>query len=353
MNKINNLKLIIFVAIIVVAVLISRLYLFNKKNMNTTDNITKSIASNQTLNSLSIAAMRQKSYPGSPITIEQTLADTSYYHQYIVSYLSEGLKINALLTIPIGTKPVNGWPAIIFNHGYIPPEQYKTTERYVAYVDAFAKRGYIVLKSDYRGNGSSQGSPEGAYYSPSYAIDVLNALSSIKKYQDVNPNKIGMWGHSMGGNITLRNLVVNTKDIKAAVIWGGVVGSYDDLLNNWHRSTPFQPSEREIASSRSGKQNFIGKFGTPVQNPGFWNSIDPTFFVSDITAPIQLDVGGSDEEVPPSFSQKLFEKLKNAGKTVEIYSYPGNDHNISQSLSLALERSVNFFDKYLKGGDKI
>lgn len=351
MNKIKNPKLIIFVSIIIIVVLIYRFYNFNKKVIQSTLNIAKSQTSNKALSPLSIVAMRQKAYPGSPITIEQTLLDTAYYHQYVVSYLSEGLKINALLTIPIGKKPINGWPAIIFNHGYIPPEQYRTTERYVAYVDAFAKNGYIVLKPDYRGNGSSQGSPEGAYYSASYAIDVLNALSSIKKYQDVNPNKIGMWGHSMGGNITLRSLVVNTKDIKAAVIWGGVVGSYNDLLNNWHRTTTFVPSEKEIATGRNGRQNFVSKFGTPMQNPTFWNSIDPTFFVSDITAPIQLDVGGSDEEVPPAFSKALYDKLKSIGKSAEIYSYPGNDHNISQDLSLALQRSVNFFDKYLKGGE--
>ena len=350
--KTLSLKFKILALLIFFAVLISAAFIIsNKKNSYSINVADKQISTNQNLNPLSIQAMRAKKYPGSTITIERNLADTGTYHQYIISYKSEGLKIYALLTVPVGEKPKNGWPVVIFNHGYIPPEQYRTTERYAAYVDAFAKNGYIVLKPDYRGNGSSEGNPEGAYYSPSYATDVLNALSSIKKYQDVNPNKIGMWGHSMGGNITLRDLVVNTKDVKAAVIWGGVVGSYDDLLNNWQRSVPFHPSSRELTYRNTGRQSIINKFGTPAQNPAFWNSIDPTFFVSEITAPIQLDVGEADEEVPPAFSQKLYDKLKNAGKTVEIYTYPGNDHNISQSLNLALERSVNFFDKYLKGGE--
>ena len=46
---------------------------------------------------------------------------------------------------------------VIFNHGYIPPAQHRTTERYVAYVDAFARNGYIVFRSDYRGHGNSEG----------------------------------------------------------------------------------------------------------------------------------------------------------------------------------------------------
>ena len=349
----KNMSLLfkVLVLFIIFVVLVLILFLANNKKNSSSQSVSIKQINNKVLNPLSIQAMREKVYPGSEITVEQTLSDTQSYHQYVVSYKSEGLKIYALLTVPIGEKPKNGWPVVIFNHGYIPPEQYQTTERYVAYIDAFARNGYIVLKPDYRGNGNSEGNPEGAYYSPSYTTDVLNALSSIKKYKDANPNKIGMWGHSMGGNITLRSLVINTKDIKAAVIWGGVVGSYGDLLNNWHRRTPFQPSQRELVYRSSGRQNIVNKFGTPEQNPTYWNAIDPTFFVVDITAPIQLDAGEADEEVPPAFSQKLYDKLKNAGKTVEIYIYPGNDHNISQSLNLALEHSVNFFDKYLKGGE--
>jgi predicted acyl esterase len=45
----------------------------------------------------------------------------------------------------------------IFKHGYIPPEQYRTTERYGTYVDSFAHNGHIVLKPDYRGRGNSEG----------------------------------------------------------------------------------------------------------------------------------------------------------------------------------------------------
>jgi len=180
--------------------------------------------------SLAIESMRKREYPGSDIVIEQTLPPGLNYNRYIASYKSDGLKIYALLTVPQWRKPAKGWPVIIFNHGYIPPEQYRTTERYLTYTDAFARNGYIVFKSDYRGNGNSQGQPEGAYYSPAYAIDILNALSALKRYKDANPDKIGMWGHSMGGNITLRDIVVDTRDIKAAVIWGGVVGSYEEGL---------------------------------------------------------------------------------------------------------------------------
>ena len=158
--------------------------------------------------------MREQVYPGSDLVIEQKLQPGANYQRYIASYLSEGLKQYGLLTVPNGNPATTGWPVIIFNHGYIPPEQYRTTERYVAYVDGFARNGYVVFRPDYRGHDKSEGEASGGYGSPAYTIDVLNALASVKRYTGVDPNRIGMWGHSMGGHITLRAMVV-TQDIKA------------------------------------------------------------------------------------------------------------------------------------------
>lgn len=300
---------------------------------------------------LSVEYMRKQTYPGSDIVIEQTLSPGSNYDRYVASYKSDGNKIFALLTVPQGIKPKTGWPVIIFNHGYIQPEQYRTTERYIAYTDAFSRNGYIVFKSDYRGHGESEGKPEGAYYSPAYTIDILNAVSSIKKYQAADPKRIGMWGHSMGGMITLRTMVT-TSDIKAGVIWAGVVASYEDLTNNWHHPDlnprPFVPSEREQAARRPGRQSYIDKYGTFQQNPSFWQSISPISYVKDISGPIQLHHGTADEEVPLLFSQKLDETLTESGKSVELFTYEGDNHNLSSNLETALQRSVEFFDTHLK-----
>jgi len=307
---------------------------------------------------LSIEYMRKQHYPGSDLVIEEVLSSGSNYNRSIVSYKSDGLKIFALLTVPQGLKPKTGWPVIIFNHGYIPPEQYRTTERYIAYTDAFSRNGYVVLRPDYRGHGDSEGKPEGPYYSPAYTIDVLNAVSSIKKYRDpstketvIDSNRIGMWGHSMGGMITLRTMVV-TNDIKAADIWSGVTASYEDLTNNWHHPDlnprPFVPSQREQASGRPGRQQLIIKYGDFKTNPTFWNSISPITYVENISGPIQLQHGTNDAEVPLLFSQKLDEALKKIGKPSTFYKYENDDHNLSNNLNTALERSVAFFDMYLK-----
>lgn len=295
---------------------------------------------------LSIENLRNGDYPGSDLVIEQTLSPGRNYQRYIASYRSEGLKIYGLLTIPNGTKPSTGWPAIIFNHGYIPPAQYKTTERYIAYTDAFSRNGYILFRPDYRGHGNSEGTPSGAYSSNDYTIDVLNATSSVKRHPDADPGRIGMWGHSMGGHITLRNMVVS-KDIKAGVIWAGVVASYPDLIQNWRRSsTNPQPTP---TGARRWRQSLIDQYGDPGQNPDFWNSISATSYLSEISGPLELHHGAADTSVPVEFSQTLEKQMQMAGQPVELYIYPGDDHNISANFTLAATRSVQFFDKHLKG----
>lgn len=295
---------------------------------------------------LSIEVLRKGDYPGSDIVIEQTLTSGSNYKRFVTSYKSEGLKIFGLLTVPNTDPPESGYPVVIFNHGYIAPNVYKTTEKYVAYQDAFARAGYITFKSDYRGHGNSEGIATGGYGSNAYTIDILNAVSSLKKYPNVNPQKIGMWGHSMGGHITLRNMVVS-KDIKAGVIWAGVVGSYPDLLNNWRRRNT-SPPPGIPTGARRWRQELTEKFGTPEENPQFWNSISANFYLSDISGPIQLHHGTNDASVPIEFSQKLQGQLKSSNKEVELFIYDGDDHNLSKNLSLALKRSVEFFDKNLK-----
>jgi dipeptidyl aminopeptidase/acylaminoacyl peptidase len=296
---------------------------------------------------LSIESLRNGEHAGSDLVVEQTLPAGSNYSRSIVSYRSEGLKIYALLTIPNGTAPEGGWPAIVFNHGYIPPAEYRTTERYIAYTDAFSRSGYILLRPDYRGHGNSEGQAAGGYGTNNYSIDVLNALASLKKHPSVNTQKMGMWGHSMGGHITLRNMVVS-KDIKAGVIWAGVVASYPDLITSWRRRSPQPMGTPGTLNSRSWRQSLIQEHGEPNENDPFWQSISANSYLNDISGPLQLHHGTADTSVPVEFSQKLDSQMKAANQPVETFIYPGDDHNLVNNLGIALQRSVRFFDEHLK-----
>ncbi len=340
-KKILILPIIVLVVVFLVA---NCPAIRSQENTSPSENeISQSFASHP----LSIESLRQGDYPGSEITIEQALSPGSNYQKYLASYQSEGLKIFGLLTVPEGSPPENGWPVVILNHGYISPSVYRTTEKYVAYQNAFARNGYLTFKPDFRGHGDSEGMALGGYGSNDYTIDVLNALASIKTYPGVDPQKIGMWGHSMGGHITLEVMVVSP-EVKAGVIWAGVVSSYEDLFNRWRRRGATPPPEVQNSPRRRWRQTLMEEFGSPEENPTFWQAISANFYLNDVSGPIQLHHGTADSSVPIEFSEKLETQLKELGKEVELYQYQGDDHNISQNLSLALQRSVEFFDRYLK-----
>jgi dipeptidyl aminopeptidase/acylaminoacyl peptidase len=300
---------------------------------------------------MTIAALRQGSYPGSDIVVESELEPGANYSRYRVYYLSEGLKIYSLLTVPNDAPPEGGYPGIVFNHGFIPPDVYRTTERYIAYVDWLARAGYVVFRIDYRGHDQSEGEATGAYSDPGYTSDVLNAATSLRHHPLVNPDRVGMWGHSMGGYLTLRAMVIDP-NVKAGVIWAGVVGSYPDLISHWRpgRPTP-TPDPLATPSERSWRWGWAQLYGSPEDNPEFWDSISSNTYVADLGGPIQMHHGTADESVPLVLSQLLAEDINAVGGVVQLFEYEGDNHNLSGFFSMAMTRTIAFFDQYLKGAD--
>lgn len=313
------------------------------KNLTTPAEVTSEI---ENKDPLAIESMRAKTYPGSEITIEETLAPGSNYKRFIASYKSDGLKINGLLTIPNAATPSGGFPAVAFIHGHLDEESYSPTERYVAYQDGFAKNGYVTFKPDLRGHGQSEGEPVQSNFSPGYVSDALNTVATLQKMPQVNPEKIGMWGHSMGGGITLRSMVVSPA-VKAGVIWAGVVGDYEDLLERYRKRIPWMNAGAS-SMTRSALAEALEKYGSPSANNNFWKEIDPYNYLAEISGPVQLHHGDLDDSVPVEFSAHLDDALKKAGKESENYVYVGSDHNIAQHFGTAMQRSIEFFDKNLK-----
>ena len=295
------------------------------------------------IRALAIPTMRARTYPGSPLIVEQTLTPGANYNRYLVSYRSDGLQIFGLLTVPTGTPPTTGWPVILFNHGYIPPERYRPTERYEAQIDALARNGYIVLRPDFRGHGASEGSAAGGYTGPAYTIDVLNAVAAVRTYALADPARIGMWGHSLGGLLTLRSMVIDQR-IKAGVIWSGVVVAFPDLLT----LLDFSPTPIPNTVFRFRDQLY-SEFGTPQTNADFWNTISPNHFLADLSGPLQLHHGTGDAIVPVLFSAILTDQVAAAGQAAELFTYSGDDHNITENFDTAMARTVRFFDEQVKG----
>lgn len=296
-------------------------------------------------NELTLDYLTELEIEGSPIIFEERLADGANYQQFIASYISEGNKIYGLLTIPFGDIPEDGFPAIVFNHGYIPPTVYRTTERYIAYVDNLARAGFVVFKIDMRGHGNSEGEPRGAYFSPDYTIDALSAFKSLQLLDFVDPEAIGMWGHSMAGNLVLRAMLVEP-EIKAGVIWGGAVYSYDDLIRYGITDVSFVPRNNEVILNQQASVR--DTYNWPDLSHPYWEAISLTGNIDRLENPIQLHHAQDDDVVSINYSFGLAEVLNLNGKEYSFYSYEGGGHNInSPYFNTAMSRTIDFFRQNL------
>ncbi len=296
-----------------------------------------------TLHPMEIVAMRQGSYPGSDIVIDKELEKGPNFRRYYAWYRSEGLKIYGMLTIPQAPMPQGGHPALVFLHGSIEPTIYRTLERYVAYTDWLSRSGYVVFKIDLRGHDRSEGVATGAYSTPGFTVDTLNAVAALQRHPQVNPEKIGMWGHSMGGFLTLRAMVIS-KQIKVGVIWAGLVCDYPDMFYRWRRN-PATVTPRVFSGWRA---EWIASNGTPEEAPEFWKAVSANTYLADLSGPLQLHHGTGDTSVPAVFSEELDVAVKEVGGTSELHIYKADNHNLSVSFATAMTRTVQFFDKYLK-----
>lgn len=294
---------------------------------------------------LTIPYLRARSYD-SQIDKLRIVREQPTYDGYLTSYISDGFKINGYLTIPKGEMPIEGWPAIIFVHGYIPPTTYQTLEKYEDYVDYLARSGFVVFKIDLRGHGDSEGEPGGAYYSSDYVIDTLSAYSALQSAEFINPQRIGIWGHSMAGNVVLRSLAVKP-EIPAVVIWSGAGFSYDDLLKYGLNDNSYRPPTDN--SNRLRRRNeLFSTYGQFSKESNFWSQVAPTSYLQDIKGAIQLIVARDDDVVSPNYSRDLNLILDKTTIQHELNEYPSGGHNISNpSFVPAMDATVRFFNKYL------
>ncbi|MCD8506805.1 alpha/beta fold hydrolase [Candidatus Woesebacteria bacterium] len=295
-----------------------------------------------------IAGMRQTELGETELAIEQVYSENTAYTSYRASYQSEGNTIYGLLTVPKSARPENGYPAIIFLHGYIPPDQYVTTERYVSYVDSLARADYVVFKIDYRGHGESEGEPSGAYHSPGYVFDTLYAAKALEQDDRVNAQAIGLWGHSMSGNITLRSAAVN-QQFPAAVIWAGAGFTYRDLEKYRISDSSFVRSRKTEQEILERAQSLREQFGQYSENTAFWEQMDPTNYLGGVETAFQLHHAENDSVVNPGYSRDLAKIFEDEGVEHELYLYSTGGHDIEgQSFNTAMQRTIQFFDTYLK-----
>lgn len=278
-------------------------------------------------------------YGSGKLAIQEVMEVNSYFTRTLITYPSDGLTIYGFMNTP-QERPGRSsppYPVIIALHGYIEPEVYNTLDYTTGYADTLARAGYIVIHPNLRGYRPSDDGDN--RFRVGMAIDVLNLIALVRQsagqpgaLELADGERIGLWGHSMGGGITTRVLTVD-QGIKAAVLYGAMSG---DEQKNYER----------IYSYFSNGTRGLEELQTPEEA---LQRISPVNFLERIASAVSIHHGQEDLDVPLSWSVELCEQLKELAKPVECFTYPDQPHTFQGDGSVQfMQRVIDFYDRILR-----
>jgi uncharacterized protein len=276
--------------------------------------------------------LRRRTYGGGKIEVLEKLDETDLYTSYSIRYPSDGLNIYGFMNVPKGQGP---FPVIVSVHGYAPNGQYNVFDPLMDYAAPLAENGYIVVHPGLRNLSPSDSGDN--ILRVGMSVDVLNLIALLKDQGNLpaelsaaNPGLLGLWGTSLGGEISLRVLTVSP-DIRAAVLYSAMSGNEE--LNS-----------RQLYRVTQDKQ-FQDDAQVPIE---MLDRISPMYFYHYITSAVQLDHGTQDTTAPISWAVETCNFLQSAGVYVQCIYYPDMGHVFNRSNNEKLVmNALEFYQLHL------
>ncbi|MBI5575170.1 MAG: alpha/beta fold hydrolase [Deltaproteobacteria bacterium] len=283
-----------------------------------------------------IENLRKKDFPGGPVRIVKRLESAGAFDRYLIEYDSGRLNITGMMDVPRGKGP---FPVVVLNHGHYDQKNFSPGLGFRQAADAFARKGYVAVGSDFRNMGGSD-KGEDFFQHLGSLEDVLRLVDAVKKLPYVDPERIGMWGYSGGGWLTLKSAAIKP-EIKAIAVLGSMSADDRDnylALQKWH------------PTALAEVDRFVGK---PGESPEAYAKLSAKNYLKDVPARVIIHHGADDKAVPLPWAEKLRDRLRSEGKVVEMYVYEGQGHVLKgRAWDLSTERTIRFFDRYLTEGLK-
>lgn len=260
------------------------------------------------------------------------LADRALGATRDVSFMSDGVEIHGILTLPPDYQEGRSYPVLVRLHG---GPVYQFSHEFMFDWRLYAARGYIVLGINPRGS-SGRG------------FDFSRAI-----YAD--------WGN------------LDVRDVKAGVDWllaEGLAGadrlgvggwSYGGILTNYVVASD---PRFKVAVSGAGMANFLGGYGAdmyareyelelgrPWRASEAWARVSYPFLHADrITAAVLFQCARADFNVPCIGAEQMYQALRSEGRNAGLVIYPGENHGLSTPSYRAdrLRRNLDWYDRFLK-----
>ena len=284
---------------------------------------------------VSLPALMQTEITGTDLVVGDAIGSTAKYTRHPVTYKANEFTISGIMNIPKGDGP---FPTLVLGHGYIDTDIYTSGRGLKREQDYLANQGYIVLHTDYRNHASSDDDLNNdTNLRLGYTIDVIAAARALRAsgLPQVDTEKIGYLGRSMGGGIGYNVATVAPNEYDAIVLYAPVSANYVDNFNKWGRDNP------DVGNP------IIQRFGSPEDAPEFWAGISAENYFSKINDPIMIHHGTNDESCKVAWSERAATQMQALNKDVTLHIYEGEQHAFGHQWELSMQRSVEFFKQNL------
>jgi dipeptidyl aminopeptidase/acylaminoacyl peptidase len=260
----------------------------------------------------------------------------------LIEYVNaDGKKLRAILTRPEDFDPAKKYPMLVYIyeqlsqnlHRYVPPAPGGSSINVTRYVS----NGYIVLQPDIV--------YDIGYPGQSALKCVLPAVQRVLSMGFVDPQRVGIQGHSWGGYqiaymITRTNIF---RAVEAGAAVDDMFGGYGGIRWGTGMSRAFQ---YEKTQSRIGVP--------PWENPLLYMENSPLFYIEQIHTPYLTMANDEDDAVPWQQGIQFFTALRRLGKEAYMFVYNGEKHGLRQRENQKhwTVHLAEYFDYFFKDAPK-
>ncbi len=240
------------------------------------------------------------------------------YPEFTSFKTSDGVEIKAMITKPVDFDPNKKYPVLIY--GYSGPASQlvrNTWGRPISklWYSLLTQKGYIIFTLDQRGTGGRGKRFKNLAYGDIghyMHLDHIEGVKFLRSLPYVDAERIGIWGWSGGGYLTLMAMTRGAEYFKAGIAVAPVT-DYHLYDNIW--------TERYM--------------GLPSENKEGYQAANVLTYADGYEGGLLVVHGSSDDNVHMQNTMQFIEKLQHDGKQFDLMIYPGKNHSMKGKGSVS------------------
>ena len=262
---------------------------------------------------------------------ENKVGELADYHLSPVEFVTvktrDGVQLNASIIKPPDFQPQKKYPVLVYTYGGPHSQVVRNAWGGATFLwhQLMAQKGYIIFSVDNRGSagrGHAFETPLHFRLGAQELSDQRDGVQYLKSLPYVDANRIGIWGWSYGGHMTLHAMFEAGDDFKAGFAGGPVTDwrYYDSIY-----------TERYL--------------GLPRKNEKGYQDSSPVKYAAQLKGKLLIADGTGDDNVHFANTLSVINELIEAGKYVEVLAFPGRGHGVSDppARRVLMQRVTQFF----------